>query len=73
MTGAEIVALVLGIVDGGMRLASALISKLDPVEAEVARARLAASIRDRADRIAADEATELAAVPKVPKVPKVLK
>jgi len=64
MTGAEIVAIVLGIVDGGMRLAGALIAQLDPVEAEVARARLAASIRDRASRITADEAAELAAVPR---------
>jgi hypothetical protein len=64
MTGAEIVAIVLGIVEGGMRLASVLIAKLDPAEATIARARLADGIHRRADRITADEAAELAAVPK---------
>lgn len=63
MTGAEIVALVTGIVDAGLRVAAALIRKLDPAEAALARARLATSMRDRASAIAGDEAADLAAVP----------
>lgn len=64
MTGIEIVAFVVEILDGALKLAQALTSKLDPVEAEVARTRIAQAMESRSAMIAADEAREWAAVPR---------